>query len=107
MVSGGRVVIGPVLRARVDVDGRVIEPRNAVNQLVVSLVGDGVGVDDAEGVVDGQLDLGTHTVPVPAQLNTVDAAASGHIPQGGLSSIDQIGVDRVHETCVHRRTLEA
>jgi hypothetical protein len=79
VVSGGDVVVNPGQDGGVDVDGGVIEAGNAVDQLMMGLVGDGVGLDHAQGVVHRQGRLGAHPVPDPAQLDTVDAADSGHV----------------------------
>src|ERR1035437_8309134 len=100
VVSGGGVVVDAGLGGGVDVDGGVIEAGDAVDQLVMGLVGDRVGLNDAERVTDGQGDLGAHPVPDPAQPDTVDAADFGDVAQGGFGGADQVGVDGVHQPAV-------
>ena len=88
VVSCGGVVVNPGQDGGVDVDGGVIEAGNAVDQLVMGLVGDRMGLDDTDRVVDGELGLGAHPVPDPAQLDAVDAPDSGHLTQGRLGGVD-------------------
>src|SRR5450759_5016403 len=76
VVSGGGVVVDAGQGGGVDVDSGFIQAGDAVDQLVLGLVGDCVSFDNAKGVVDRQGDLGTHPVPDPAQTDTVDAADS-------------------------------
>jgi hypothetical protein len=79
VMSRGCVVINAWPSARIDVDSGFIEAGDAVGQLVMSLVGDGVGLDHTQGVVHRQGGLGAHPVTDPAQLDALDAADSGHV----------------------------
>jgi hypothetical protein len=47
VVSRGGVVVDARLRCGVDVDGGVVEAGNAVDQLVMGLIGDRMGLDHA------------------------------------------------------------
>ena len=76
-MSGGGVVVDAGLGGGVDVDGGVIEAGYAVDQLVMGLVGDRVGLNDVESVVHRQGGLGAHTVADPAQLDTVTLRTPG------------------------------
>jgi len=91
VVSGGGVVVDAGLGGGVDVDGGVIEAGDAVDQLVMGLVGDRVGLNDAERVIDGQGDLGAHPVPDPAQPDTVDAADFGDVAQAASAAPTRSG----------------
>ena len=64
-MSRGGVVVNAGPSAGVDVDGGVIEAWDLMDELVLGLVGDRVGLDDVERVIDGQGDLGAHPVPDP------------------------------------------
>jgi hypothetical protein len=47
MMRGGAVVVDARLGAGMDMDGGLVQARDAVHQLMVALVGDGVGLDNA------------------------------------------------------------
>ena len=79
MVSGGGVVIDTWLSAGIHVHGRVIKARYAMDELVLGRICNGVGLDDAKSAVDGQGDLGVHSVADPAQLDAVVTPDSGHV----------------------------
>ena len=96
-MSRGGVVVNAKPSAGIDVDGGVIEAGDAVDQLVLGLVGDRVSFNNAKGVVDRQGDLRAHPVPDPAQTDTVDAADSRHVTHRCLGGINQIGVDGIHQ----------
>src|ERR1019366_8675108 len=100
VVSTGRVVVDAGQGCGVDVHGCIVKTRDTVDQLVLGLVGDRVGFDDAEGVVDGQRDLGAHPVPDPPQPDAVNAADSANIAYRCLGGVDQVGVHGVHEPAV-------
>jgi hypothetical protein len=99
-MSRGGVVINAGPSAGVDVHGGVIEAGDLVDELVLSLVGDRVGLDDAELVIDSQGDLGVHPVPDPAQLDAVNTTDAGHIAYRFFGGVDQVGVDCVHQSAV-------
>ena len=100
VVSSGGVVVDAGRGGGVDVNGGVVEAGNAVDQLVMGLVGDGVSFNNVESVVDGQGDLSAHTVPDPAQPDTLDATDSGHVTYRCFGGVDQVGVDGIHESAV-------
>ena len=81
VVAGCGVVVDTRLGAGVDVDGGVIQARNAMDQLVLGLVGDGVGFNDAQCVVHRELGLGAHPVSDPTKPDAVDTADSRHLAQ--------------------------
>ena len=99
-MSRGGVVVNAGPNAGVDVHGGVIEAGHEVDELVLGLVGDCVGLDDAERVIDCQGDLGAHPVPDPAQLDAVNAADSGHVAYRCFGGVDQVWVDGVHQPAV-------
>ena len=72
-----------------DVDGRFGQAWHLVQEPVVGVDGDGVGVDHAEVVVDDDAGLGAYPVPDPAQLQRFDVVHAGRVAQcrfGGVTS---------------------
>jgi hypothetical protein len=89
MVAGGAGVDG--------VDGGAGQPGDGVDEVGFGVVGDLVGLSEAETRVDVEIGLGVQDVTDPADLDGADGAHPGCVGQHVFGPVDEGRVDGVHE----------
>jgi hypothetical protein len=87
-------------RLGVGMDQRGIEPGQCVEQLVLSLDRNGMGLNSGAIRRDHDLALGAELVADPSQPDLTDVADAWHTAEGGLSMVDERGIDGIHEPSV-------
>ena len=80
---------------RVDQGG--IEPGQCVEQLVLSPNSNGVGLNSGAVGRDHDLALGAQLVADPSQPDLTDVKYTWHAAKDGLSTVDEGGIDGIHE----------
>src|SRR5215211_1088271 len=100
MMGDERVRVAALGGARVDVHGGGVEPWHLVQQLVLSLDGDGVAFADTEGALHGDVGFGAQPVAQPAELQTVDPFNAGNCAESDLGRVDQLRFYRIHQPAV-------
>ena len=83
---------------RVDQGG--IEPRQCVEQLVLSLDRNGVGLNSGAIGRDHDLALGAQLVADPSQPDLADVEYAWHAAKDDLGTVDEGGIDGIHEPSV-------
>ena len=91
------VVIIACLRLRVGVHERRAQARQRVQQAVLGVDRDPMGLDRAGPGVDDDLAFGAQPVPGPPQPDLTDAEDPRRRAQGLLHPIDQGRVDGIHQ----------
>lgn len=102
----GRPVVGQcvvrvgVVSGGADVDGRVDELGDVVQQPVVDVDGDVVAGGDRQGGVDADGGLGADAVAGPAHAEPLDVQHAGGGTDGGLSGVQHLGLHSVQRVRV-------
>jgi hypothetical protein len=79
------------------VDECAVEFGDGVGEFVFGVVGDVVGVVEADGGIDVEFGVGVQAVTDPAHADAAHAADTGPGGQGCLGGGDEFGVYGVHE----------
>ncbi len=101
-MTGGCVVVGPGVAARIDVDDDLDELGHGVEEAVADALGDGVGPPERHVFVDQEVELGPEMVAQPADPQV----AYPLDPLGRASNLLHLfhhcRIDRVHQSMPHR-----
>src|SRR6516225_4751795 len=87
------VVIPAVVPAWVDMDGCFRETRYVVQEVMVGVLGDVVGVSEAQIAVGHNGGLGAELVAEPADADRLHGLDAGHVCEHVLDSINDVGID--------------
>ena len=90
------------LSRRTDVDMRATEGRNMARQCGPNLLDDAVGLFDGESRIDGDVEIGIHTMPKPPGPHLVYIDYSSDMKRRMLDLVENLRLDSVEQSPEYR-----